>query len=324
MSRELEQIKALVSTDLHSVDQVIISQLQSDIPLIDDIGKHIVHSGGKRLRPLVALLAANACGYNGKHHIDLATAVEFLHTATLLHDDVVDKSEMRRGGQTANTLWGNPASVLVGDFIFTRAFQLIAKVQDPLVTQTLAEATNVIAQGEVMQLMHCHDPDTTEQRYLEVICFKTATLFQAAAKLGAILAKRTEDEIVALAAFGLHLGNAFQLIDDVLDYNGDRDKIGKNIGDDLAEGKVTLPLIHALQHCSGHDKLLIQNAIKAGKISDLDAIINAINAHHSIDYAYQTARSQIDHAITALQILPDSNYKAALQSLAEFVVTRDF
>src|SRR3989344_64974 len=244
-----EAIKALARDDLQAVNREIEARLQSDVVLINQMGSYIVHSGGKRLRPVLVLLGSRALGYEGAAHIQLAAIIEFIHTATLLHDDVVDASEMRRGHTTANSIWGNEASVLVGDFLYSRAFEMMVEVGSMRVMEILAHTTNTIAKGEVMQLLNCHDPETTEERYIEVIRNKTAKLFQAGSQLSAIISNQSNEIEAAMAAYGMHLGTAFQLIDDVLDYGRDNHDLGKNIGDDLAEGKPTLPLIHTLRQC---------------------------------------------------------------------------
>jgi len=318
----LDTFKSLVSNELNAVNDIIITQLKSKVELINDLGSHIIKGGGKRIRPLLTLLTAKACDYKGNQHIDLAAVIELIHTATLLHDDVVDNSQLRRGRPTANAKWGNEASVLVGDYLYTRAFQIMVRTQNLNALSCLANATNTIAEGEVLQLLHCHDPDTTEDTYMQVISNKTATLFAAAAELAGIIAQRTDDECKALAHYGLHLGNAFQLVDDSLDYKGDVNTIGKNIGDDLAEGKPTLPLIHALNNTDGTKQQLIRDTITQGNIEKLDDIIEIITESGAIEYTYQVARQQIDEAITALQFLPESPYRDALASLAQFSIER--
>ena len=260
----LEPIRALVEEDFRAANERVRQELSSDVALINQLGEYLVAAGGKRLRPLVLLLAARACGIQNRLHIELAAVVEFIHTATLLHDDVVDGSELRRGRDTANAVWGNPASVLTGDFLYSRAFQMMVKVDDMRVMRIMADATNRIAEGEVMQLLNCHDPDTTEARYMEVIHRKTATLFEAGARLGAVAADRPAADEQALAAYGLHLGTAFQLIDDVLDYSASPEEMGKNIGDDLAEGKPTLPLIRAMRHGTPEQRTLLRQVVEHG------------------------------------------------------------
>ena len=319
----LTTLQNLVESDLAAVNQLINDQLQSGVSLIDQLGQHIVNSGGKRLRPLVVLLSAKACGYQGDKHINLAAAIEFFHTATLLHDDVVDESRLRRGKETANTIWGNKISVLVGDFLFTRAFQNMVKSHNLRAFSLLADASNTITKGEVVQLGYCHDATTTEQRYMGVIRSKTATLFQAAAEIGAVLAKCDDKTVKALADYGSYLGNAFQLVDDALDYSASSEKIGKNIGDDLAEGKPTLPFIYAMQQASTEQQMVMKAAIEEGSIAKLDNIIDIIKETKAIEYTYNMAHQQLDKAISSLQVLSPSPHREALQQLVQFAVARE-
>lgn len=323
-ANSLEEFRALVAEDMHAVNALIQARLHSDVALVDQLSHYIIAGGGKRLRPILVLLAARACGYHGDRHIDLAAIVEFIHTATLLHDDVVDASELRRGRETANSIWGNEASVLVGDFLYSRAFEMMVAVGDMRVMEIMATTTNTIAEGEVMQLLNCHDADTTEQRYLNVIARKTAKLFEAAAQLGAVLAQRPAAEKHALAAYGQHLGNAFQLIDDVLDYSATAEETGKNIGDDLAEGKPTLPLIIALRNGTPAQAALIREAIKHGGRADIAAITAAVESTGAIAYTARVARQEADKATHQLQALPASPYREALHALAEFSATRNY
>ena len=320
----LDQIRDLVAEDMQATNRLIQERLRSDVLLINQLGLYIVNSGGKRLRPLLVLLAARACGYQGRRHVDLAAIVEFIHTATLLHDDVVDASDLRRGQQTANAVWGNEASVLVGDFLYSRAFEMMVDVSDMRVMEIMARTTNTIAEGEVMQLLNCHDADTTEARYMEVIRSKTAKLFEAAAQLGAVLGGQPEPIERALAEYGMNLGTAFQLIDDVLDYSADSEEIGKNIGDDLAEGKPTLPLIHAMRHGTPEQAQTIRHAIEQGGRDDIDAVRDAIESTGAITYTAQSAREAAEQAMGALAPLPTSAYKDALYALAEFSVNRSY
>jgi octaprenyl-diphosphate synthase len=317
-------IRELVAAELKLVDQTILERLSSDVVLINQLGSYIVNSGGKRLRPLLALLAARACEYQGDAHIQVAAIVEFIHTATLLHDDVVDASELRRGKETANAIWGNEASVLVGDFLYSRAFQMMVEIDRMRVLDILAETTNTIAEGEVMQLMNCNEPGTTEAQYIEVIQSKTAKLFEAATRLGAILADKDEETEVALAKYGMHLGTAFQLIDDALDYSANSEDIGKNIGDDLAEGKPTLPLIQAMRKGSTKQKDLISEAIRNGGLDNIDEVMQIIESTQSIAYTRGLARGEADNAINSLNCLPETPYKKALAELAHFAVERSF
>ncbi|WP_020559151.1 octaprenyl diphosphate synthase [Thiofilum flexile] len=315
-------IRQLVAQDMQSVDDLIRRRLYSDVVLINQLSQYIIGSGGKRLRPLLALLVARACGYQGTHHIDVAAIIEFIHTATLLHDDVVDESDMRRGQETANNVWGNQAAVLVGDFLYSRSFEMMVSIGSMRVMEILSTTTNIIAEGEVMQLLNCHDPDTTEQRYMDVIHSKTAKLFEAATQLGAILAERPEAEELAMAKYGMHLGTAFQLVDDVLDYSASSEEMGKNVGDDLAEGKPTLPLIIALQRGNPEQTELIRHAIENGGLEHIDAIQQAIHQTQALEYTMEKARTEAQLAVEALQILADSDFKTALESLSWLAVNR--
>lgn len=316
----LEEIKALVRPDLASVDEVIRARLKSAVPLVDQIAEHIIAGGGKRLRPLIVILAGRACGNSHHAHIEAAAFIEFIHTATLLHDDVVDGSSMRRGRDTANEVFGNQASVLVGDFVYSRAFQMMATLSSQRVMEIMADATNTIAEGEVLQLMNAHDPETSECRYLEVIYRKTARLFEAGAEVAAVLSGVTPDIQRSLSTFGRHLGTAYQLVDDVLDYRSNPAERGKNLGDDLAEGKPTLPLIHALKHSTGAERELIRAAIEKGGLQQLEPIVSAIESTGGLDYTADLARSETDRALDALKALPDSPYKKGLAALARFAV----
>jgi octaprenyl-diphosphate synthase len=320
----LEQIRQLAEEDMQQVNHAIMAQLNSDVALINQLGFYIVNSGGKRLRPLMTTLAARAVGYKGNQHQTLAAIIEFIHTATLLHDDVVDESTMRRGRKTANAMFGNQASVLVGDFLYTRAFQMMVTLDSMRIMQVLADATNVIAEGEVMQLMNCNDPDTDEARYMDVIYCKTAKLFEAATHLAAELAGESEAIKLAMADYGRYLGTAFQLVDDLLDYTADADALGKNLGDDLAEGKPTLPLIRAMQVGSEAECKLIRHAIEHGADSEqLPNIIAAIEATDAFAYTRTRADEEAEKAIQALNCLPESDYKEALITLARLAVQRD-
>ncbi len=317
-------IRDFIAADMRAVDAVIRKRLTSDVALVRRVAEYIVGSGGKRLRPALVILSAGAFGYRGSHHHQLAAVVEFIHTATLLHDDVVDASELRRGRPTANALFGNAASVLVGDFVYSRAFQMMVEVENMRVMQVLAEATNVIAEGEVLQLMNCHDPDIDEHHYLQVIRYKTAKLFEAATRLGAILGGATPGQEDAMASYGMHLGTAFQLIDDVLDYSGDHAATGKNVGDDLAEGKPTLPLIYAIKHGSADEAALIRKAIKEGGLSELKQVIAAIHRTGALDYTRRQAEAAARAASAALAALPNSKHRDSLLQLADFAVTRNY
>lgn len=321
---DYEAIKAIVRDDLRAVDREIETRLQSDVALINQMGAYIIHSGGKRLRPVLVLLGSGAFGYEGNAHIRLAAIIEFIHTATLLHDDVVDASEMRRGHTTANTIWGNEASVLVGDFLYSRAFEMMVEVGSMRVMEILAYTTNTIAKGEVMQLMNCHDPETTEERYIEVIRNKTAKLFQAASRLSAVISNQNGRVESAMATYGMHLGTAFQLIDDALDYDRNNHNLGKNIGDDLAEGKPTLPLIYTLRQGNSRQRELIRTAIEEGGLAQIDEVMDAIESTGSITYTARRAEDEAALATAALVAIPDSPYKQALLDLAHFSVHRDY
>ena len=316
----LAEIRSLVQADLAAVDAVIRARLGSSVPLVDRVAEHIISGGGKRLRPLLVVLAGRACGMAGNGHVEAAAFIEFIHTATLLHDDVVDGSSMRRGRDTANEVFGNQTSVLVGDFVYSRAFQMMASLNRQRVMEIMADATNVIAEGEVLQLMHAHDPETTEQRYLEVIYRKTARLFEAGAEVAAVLSDSSVDLQRALARYGRHLGTAYQLVDDVLDFRSNPAERGKNLGDDLAEGKPTLPLIYALRCAGEPDRDLIRTAIRDGGLAQLDPIIAAIESTGGIEYAGQLAQRELELALSALQALPDSGYRRGLAELARFAV----
>ena len=319
---DIAAIRDLIGNDSKAVDALILRRLESDVVLINQVGHYIVNSGGKRLRPMIVLLAARALGYADNRHIDLAAVIEFIHTATLLHDDVVDGSEMRRTRDTANAVWGNAASVLVGDFLYSRSFEMMVEVGSMRVMEILSHATNRIAEGEVLQLLNCNDPDTTEEKYREVILRKTATLFEAGARLGAVLCDAPPDEEQALADYGLHLGIAFQIIDDALDYSASGEDIGKNIGDDLAEGKPTLPLIRAMEVSTPEQRQLLRNTIEKGGLDQIDQVMAAIASTDAIEYTAGLAAEEAQRAIRALEILPPSHFKSALAALAEFSVSR--
>jgi octaprenyl-diphosphate synthase len=316
----LTEIRALVQADLRAVDAVVRSRLKSAVPLVDQIAEHIISGGGKRLRPMLVVLAARACQIEGDAHVEAAAFIEFIHTATLLHDDVVDGSSLRRGRDTANRVFGNQASVLVGDFVYSRAFQMMAALGRQPVMEVMAEATNVIAEGEVLQLMNARDPDTTEERYLEVIYRKTAKLFEAGAEVAAVLANVPAEARRSLADYGRHLGTAYQLVDDMLDYRSNPKERGKNLGDDLAEGKPTLPLIHALKNGSEPQRAAIREAIRRGGLAQLEPVIAAIDATGGLEYTAELARQQSEQAIHALTPLADSPYRQALAGLARFAV----
>jgi octaprenyl-diphosphate synthase len=317
-------MRALVSAEADRVDALLMANLKSEIQLINQLGGYIIQGGGKRIRPLIALLSAKSLGYTGQQHIDIAAILELVHTATLLHDDVVDSSKLRRGRQTANDLWGTEASVLVGDFLYSRAFQMMVTLNNNKILGVLADATNVIAEGEVMQLVNCHDPDITELRYLETIRNKTAKLFEAASGLGAILSGGNDKTTTAMNAYGMHLGTAFQLADDALDYSSSPDKLGKNIGDDLSEGKPTLPLLYAMWHGTAGQADTIREAIKTGGLDQLSVITSALEATNAISYTKNLAEEEAKRALASIKDVPQSPYKEALEDLAQFSFRRDF
>jgi len=320
----LATLRDLVTDDWADVNRLIFQRLGSDVALVNQVAHHIIHGGGKRLRPLTTLLAAKACGYAGEQHIQSAAIIEFIHTATLLHDDVVDDSGLRRGRETANSAFGNQASVLVGDFLYSRSFQMMVEIGELRILDVLANATNTIAEGEVLQWMNCNNPDITESAYLEVVYRKTAKLFEAGTRLGAILANLDQTQEQALVAYGRHLGLAFQLVDDALDYDATTEELGKNIGDDLAEGKPTLPLIYAMAHGTAAERHMIREAIETGGTQNLTSIQLAIETSGGLRYTAARAQDEADLAVKSLQPLPDSRYKKGLASLAQFAVSRRF
>ena len=319
----MQPFRQVVTSDFDAVNQLIIDELRSDVGLVEQIGHYLIDAGGKRLRPLLVLLVAQACAYKGKGHINLAVIIEFIHSATLLHDDVVDTSEMRRGRFTANAQWGNPPSVLVGDFLYSRAFQMLVGLGNMEIMGILADTTNIISEGEVQQLINAKDPSITEQDYLEVIRGKTAQLFEGAASAAAVLASADTEQQNAMKDYGYHIGMAFQLVDDALDYRGDAQKLGKNVGDDLAEGKATLPLIHAMRNGSNADADFVRQAIREGSTEQLENIIRIINTTGGIDYTLKTACDYASKAKDCLSQLPESPYKQALGELADFAVSRN-
>ncbi len=321
---DLEGIRAQLGEDWPAMNRAIHRQLDSDVALVSSVSNYIIGSGGKRLRPLLVLLSARACGYLGEQHITAAAIVEFIHTATLLHDDVVDDSELRRGQDTANSVFGNEASVLVGDFLYSRAFQMMVEVGQMRIMDVLADATNTIAEGEVLQLMNCNDPNTTEEQYLEVIYRKTAKLFEAGVLIGAILADQSRAVEDAFVSYGKSLGLAFQLVDDALDYDANRDQLGKNIGDDLAEGKPTLPIIYALRRASAKEQVMIRQAIEEGRREHIEPILAAIESSGALTYTLNKAREASRDAVHALSRVPDSACKQALLQLAHFAVERRY
>lgn len=319
----IKNIQALAQQDMTAVNDLIFSKLHSDVALINQLGIYIVNGGGKRMRPLLTVLAARAIGYQGKKHLQLAAIVEFIHTSTLLHDDVVDESNMRRGRETANAMFGNSASVLVGDFLYSRSFQMMSELSNLRIMDILSDATNIIAEGEVLQLMNCNDPDTTEDSYMKVIYCKTAKLFEAATRLAAVIAEQDQATELAMQEYGKHLGTAFQLVDDIMDYTADAKEMGKNVGDDLAEGKPTLPLLYAMEHGTEQQKKLIRSAIEHGNgMEHLDDILAAMEQTGSLVYTQKKAEQEADKAINAISTLPESEYKQALISLAHIAANR--
>ncbi|TWX53014.1 octaprenyl diphosphate synthase [Colwellia hornerae] len=320
---DIKNIQALAQQDMTAVNNIIYSQINSDVALINQLGVYIVNAGGKRMRPMLTVLAARAFGYQGNDHISIAAIIEFIHTATLLHDDVVDESNMRRGRETANALFGNSASVLVGDFLYTRSFQMMTKLGNMKIMDILSDTTNIVAEGEVLQLMNCNDPNTTEESYFQVIYCKTAKLFEAATRLAAVIAGQDEKTEKAMQEYGKYLGTAFQLVDDIMDYTADAKAMGKNIGDDLAEGKPTLPLLYAMKHGNAQQKQLISDAIEhCNGMEHLDEILAAMEETGSLVYTQKQAELEADKAIDALTILPDSEHKQALISLAHIAANR--
>lgn len=318
----LEQIISLSAADMRQVDACIQDSLKSDVVLINQISSYIVASGGKRLRPVLLTLCAHACGYRGQQHIPLAAIIEFIHTATLLHDDVVDESDLRRGRQTAHAVWGNAASVLVGDFLYSRSFQMMVGLDSMRVMEVLADTTNTIAEGEVQQLLNMGDPEVDQHRYMQVIENKTAKLFEAACRLAAIISDQSPQVEQALASYGNRLGSAFQIADDVLDYNGEAETMGKNAGEDIAEGKPTLPLILARERCNEKERALLDEAIRNGGTDDLNPVLAIIEKTGSIKAAMDIAKTHANEAMQAVGILPGSHWRAALEQLAEYSVSR--
>jgi octaprenyl-diphosphate synthase len=318
----LEQIRELVTADFEAVDRVIKRRLHSQVTLVDQVATYIIYSGGKRLRPLLVLLAARACGHQGEQHVDAAAIIEFIHTATLLHDDVVDASSLRRGRDTANEVFGNATSVLVGDFLYSRAFQMMVTLDRMPIMRIIADATNAIAEGEVLQLMNARDPSTSESRYIDVIRRKTARLFEAGAQIGAVLSDAPPLIEESLARYGKHIGTAFQLVDDALDYQADESSLGKHLGADLAEGKPTLPLIYAMQHGNDDERSMIRHAIEKGGLGHLEEITRAVASLGGLAYTARLAQREVDQALAALAPLPESVFKEGLSELAKFAVAR--
>ena len=320
---DFDSIKNLTTAEAKAVDQLILDELSSDVVLINQMGHYIIGSGGKRLRPILLLLVAKALGKADHNHLILAAVIEFIHTATLLHDDVVDESELRRGKDSANAVWGNAASVLVGDYLYSSAFEMMVRTNNMRVMEILSKTTTAIAEGEVLQLLNCNNPETTEEKYLEVIARKTAILFSAATRLAAVLSDADTKTEEALATYGQELGVAFQLIDDALDYKASTEDLGKNLGDDLAEGKPTLPLIYAIQNGTSEQAEIITNAIKQGSREAFGEVYEIVKATNAIEYTEKCANIAAQNAIDALSCLPNSDYKQALELLARFSVQRD-
>lgn len=322
--RTLTNIQQLLADDLQATNRLILQQLTSNVPVIQTIAQHIINSGGKRLRPLLVLLTTKYFRYQGNAQYELAAIIEFVHTATLLHDDVVDGSTLRRGRQTANQIWGNQVSVLVGDFLYSRAFQLLTRHHHIGIMKVLSQTTNAIAEGEVSQLLYRHDPDINEETYMDIIRRKTACLFSAACEIGALLGEATPEQQSAIANYGLHLGIAFQIIDDLLDYTAHHHQMGKNTGDDLAEGRATLPLIYTLKHCSPEEAELIRGAIKNNDLSQFDKILSVMNKVRAQDYVLGVANHHAGEALRSIAILNDDCYKRCMDELVDFAIQRNY
>lgn len=320
----LQDLRSFTETDMTRVNSVIEKHLSSEVVLINQLSQHIIHSGGKRLRPMLVMLASKALNYHGENDALLASIIEFIHTATLLHDDVVDESDMRRGQKTASSIWGNEAAVLVGDYLYSRAFQLMVRADSFAIMNLMADTTNTIAQGEVLQLLNINDPDTSEEKYHAVIYSKTACLFEAACKIAALITQSGDKIERALGEYGKHLGIAFQLVDDALDYESNSEELGKNVGDDLAEGKPTLPLIYAMQHGTEDQKSLIRGAIENGGLEHIDAITLAITETGALKYTHKQAIEHAELAKTSLGLLPESEAKQSLMFLADYAVQRSY
>lgn len=321
---DFASIQSLTESEAQAIDQLILDELSSDVVLINQLGHYIINSGGKRLRPMLLILTAKALNYNENKHLLLAAVIEFIHTATLLHDDVVDESGLRRGKESANAVWGNAASVLVGDYLYSSAFEMMVRTNNMRVMEILSKTTTAIAEGEVLQLLNCNNPATTEAKYLEVISRKTAILFSAATRLGAVISDASPKIEKSLADYGQHLGMAFQLIDDALDYTSSKDELGKNLGDDLAEGKPTLPLIYAIEKGTEEQANIVIEAIKTGSRESFHAVYEIVKATNAINYTELRAEEEAQKAIAAISILPDSKYKNALELLARFSVQRNY
>ncbi len=320
--QNFEQIQDLMKVDMKKVDDILINRLDTEVDLINQMSRYIITSGGKRLRPLLLLLCAKATGYEGKHHYPLAVVIELIHTATLLHDDVVDESNIRRGGDSANEIWGNAASVLVGDFLYSRAFEIMVEPDSMQIMRILSKATNMIAEGEVMQLLNIRNIGISQSDYYGVIERKTACLFKAACQIGAILSNTSKSTVKALGDYGLHLGNAFQVIDDVLDYESSTEIIGKEVGDDLAEGKITLPMIYALEKTSGAKNKFLKTAIKTSDTSNINDIVSILNDVKAFEFTRLIAKNESNKAKKSLEDIPKSDYQEALSLLCELSLNR--
>ncbi len=320
--QNFEQIQDLMKVDMKKVDDILINRLDTEVDLINQMSRYIITSGGKRLRPLLLLLCAKATGYDGKHHYPLAVVIELIHTATLLHDDVVDESNIRRGGDSANEIWGNAASVLVGDFLYSRAFEIMVEPDSMQIMRILSKATNMIAEGEVIQLLNIRNIGISQSDYYGVIERKTACLFKAACQIGAILSNTSKSTVKALGDYGLHLGNAFQVIDDVLDYESSTEIIGKEVGDDLAEGKITLPMIYALEKTSGAKNKLLKTAIKTSDTSNINDIVSILNDVKAFEFTRLIAKNESNKAKKSLEDIPKSDYQEALSLLCELSLNR--
>lgn len=320
----LDTIQSCIAADIQSVNSVIQQSLHSEVALVNQVAHYIINSGGKRLRPILVLLSGGLFGAVKPEHHQLAAVVEFIHTATLLHDDVVDESSKRRGQNTANAIFGNAASVLVGDFVYSRAFQMMVAVQNMRVMEVLSNATNVIAEGEVLQLLNIHNADVTDEAYLQVIHYKTAKLFEAATRLGAIISSASQADEDALSLYGMHIGTAFQLIDDVLDLSGNALEIGKNLGDDLSEGKPTLPLLYAMRHGTTTETSIIKHAIENGGLDDLASVLSAVERTGALEHVRKIASKEAELACAAIAHFADSPHKQAMLALAEFAVSRNY
>tara|TARA_B100000929_G_scaffold4608_1_gene3848 strand:+ start:159 stop:1130 length:972 start_codon:yes stop_codon:yes gene_type:complete len=320
--QNFEQIQDLMKVDMKKVDDILINRLDTEVDLINQMSRYIITSGGKRLRPLLLLLCAKATGYEGKHHYPLAVVIELIHTATLLHDDVVDESNIRRGGDSANEIWGNAASVLVGDFLYSRAFEIMVEPDSMQIMRILSKATNMIAEGEVIQLLNIRNIGISQSDYYGVIERKTACLFKAACQIGAILSNTSKSTVKALGDYGLHLGNAFQVIDDVLDYESSTEIIGKEVGDDLAEGKITLPMIYALEKTSGAKNKLLKTAIKTSDTSNINDIVSILNDVKAFEFTRLIAKNESNKAKKSLEDIPKSDYQEALSLLCELSLNR--